>query len=222
MMKRNLLLILCLFVLGCSAPPVPDWTYESFNALESYKKSILEGKTDLAALYFRRAVEETKRSGDLKLLGRVYLTRMAMETVLQLPLSEKEYLAVSGVHKDPENEQFYRLLRGDQDEIETDALPLPYRSFYAALAGGNEDAISGIIDRIEDPVSRVIAVAVCDKRRICGERGYRSAVDTASRQGWKAVLLVYLQKLADDQESRGEQEQAVLTRKKLDLLKDAF
>jgi len=222
MMKRNLLLILCLFVMGCSAPQIPDWTYESYNALESYKKSTLEGKTDLADRYFQRAVDETQRSGDLKLLGRVYLTRMAMETILQLPLSQNEYVAVAAVRKDPENEQFYRLLRGDWDLIETDTLPLPYRAFFTALQAGNEKTVSGTIDRIEDPVSRVIAVTVCDKRRICGEKGFRSVIDTASRQGWKAVLLVHLQKLADDQESRGEKEKAALTRKKRDLLTGAF
>jgi len=221
-MKRNLLIVFFLLILGCSAPPIPDWTYESYNALESYKKTILEGKTALSALYFERAVNETKRSGDLKLLGRVYLTRMAMETILQLPLSEKEYRVIANVHKDPENEQFYRLLRGDKDKVESDTLPMPYRLFYAALRDGNEEIVSDTVDRIEDPISRVVAIAVCDKRGICRERGYRAVIDTASHQGWKAVLLIYLQKLADDQESRGEKEKAVLTRKKLDLLKEAF
>jgi len=219
-MKRALLFSLIWLILGCSAAPVPDWTYQSYNALESYKSSILEGKDALAGTYFERAVVETKRSGNLKRLGRVYLTRMAMETVLQRPWSEEAFLAVREIAPDPENEQFFRFLRGNNGELIPALLPGQYRDFAAALQGGDEEAASDAIGRIEDPCSQIIAVSVCDKQRLCKERGYRTAIDTASRQGWKAVLLIYLEKLAGLQDARGEKEQAGLTRKKLDLLKD--
>ncbi len=219
-MKRALLFSLIWLILGCSAAPVPDWTYQSYNALESYKSSILEGKDALAGPYFERAVVETKRSGNLKRLGRVYLTRMAMETVLQRPWSEEAFLAVREIAPDPENEQFFRFLRGNNGELIPALLPGQYRDFAAALQRGDEEAASDAIGRIEDPCSQIIAVSVCDKQRLCKERGYRTAIDTASRQGWKAVLLIYLEKLAGLQDARGEKEQAGLTRKKLDLLKD--
>jgi len=219
-MKRALLFPLIWLILGCSSAPVPDWTYQSYNALESYKTSMLEGKNALADLYFERAVAETKRSGNFILLGRVYLTRMAMETVLQHPQSEEAFLAIQEVVPDPENEQFYRFLRGKGEGVNPSLLPVQYRDFASALQKGDENAASNAIDRVEDPCSQVIAVSVCDKQRLCKERGYRTAIDTASRQGWKAVLLIYLEKLADLQDARGEKEQAGLTRKKLDLLKD--
>lgn len=219
-MKRTLLFPLLWLIFGCSSAPVPDWTYQSYNALESYKASALEGKSALADLYFERAVAETKRSGDPKLLGRVYLTRMAMDTVLQKPWSEKEFVAIREIAPDPENEQFYRLLRGQGEGIISSSLPPQYRDFATALQQNDENAASAAIDRMEDPCSQVIAVSVCDKWQLCRERGYRSAIDKASRQGWKAVLLIYLKKLADLQDSRGEKDQAILTRKKLDLLKD--
>ncbi len=219
-MKRALLFSLIWLILGCSAAPVPDWTYQSYNALESYKASILEGKDALAGLYFERAVAETKRSGDLKRLGRVYLTRMAMETVLQRPWSEEAFLAVREIAPDPENEQFFRFLRGNNGELIPALLPGQYRDFAAALQKGDENSASNAIGRIEDPCSQIIAVSVCDKQRLCKERGYRTAIDTASRQGWKAVLLIYLEKLAELQDARGEKEQAALTRKKLDLLQN--
>ncbi len=219
-MKRALLFSLIWLILGCSAAPVPDWTYQSYNALESYKASILEGKDNLAGLYFEKAVAETKRSGDLVLLARVYLTRMAMETVLQRPWSEKNFLSVREISPDPENDQFYRLLRGKNGEITPASLPTQYQEFATALKKEDENAASSAIDRIEDPCSRAIAVSICDKWQLCKERGYRTAIDTASRRGWKAVLLIYLEKLAGLQDARGEKEQAALTRKKLDLLKD--
>lgn len=219
-MKRALLFILTWLIFGCSSAPVPDWTYQSYNALESYKSSILEGKSALADLYFERAVAETKRSGDLKLLGRVYLTRMAMETVLQQPRSEKAFLAVQEIASESQNEQFHLFLQGNVEGITPASLPVQYQEFAAALQKGDAKASADAIDRIEDPCSRVIAVSVCDKRRLCKEREYRAAIDTASSQGWKAVLLIYLEKLAAFQDSRGEKEQAALTRKKLDLLKD--
>jgi hypothetical protein len=219
-MKRTFLLSLIWLILGCSSTPIPDWTYQSFNALESYKTSALTGKSTLADLYFERAVAETKRSGDLRLLGRVYLTRMAMETVLQLPLSEKEFLAIEDIAPDQENGGFFRLLRGDRGKIDGLSLPTQYRDFYAALQDRNENKVLDAIGRMEDPCSQVIAVSVCDRWGECREQGYQLAIDTASRQGWKKVLLIYLQKLADDEDSRGEKEKADLTRKKLDLLKN--
>lgn len=219
-MKRALLFFLLGLIIGCSSAPIPDWTYQSHNALESYKTTALEGKGALADLYFERAVVETKRSGNLKLLARVYLTRMAMDTVLQRPRSEKAFLAIQEIDTDAENEQFYRLLRGKAEGIIPASLPVQYRDFATALQQNDENAASAAIDRMEDPCSQVIAVSVCDKWQLCRERGYRSAIDTASRQGWKAVLLIYLEKLADLQDSRGEKDQALLTRKKLDLLKD--
>jgi hypothetical protein len=219
-MKRALLFSLIWLILGCSSTPVPDWTYQSFNALEGYKTSALEGKNALADLYFERAVAETKRSGDLKLLGRVFLTRMAIETVLQLPRSEKEYLAIEDIAPDQENGHFFRLLRGDREKIDASSLPVQYRDFYTGLKDQDGGKALEAIGRMEDPCSQVIALSVCDKWQLCRERGYQSAIDTASRQGWKKVLLIYLQKLADYQDSRGEKEQASLTRKKLNLLKD--
>jgi hypothetical protein len=219
-MKRAFLLSLIWLILGCSSTPIPDWTYQSFNALESYKTSALTGKSALADQYFERAVAETKRSGDLKLLGRVYLTRMAMETVLQWPLSEKEYLAIEDIAPDQENGSFFRLLRGDQGKIDGLSFPTQYRDFYVALQDRNEKKVLEAIGRMDDPCSQVIAISVCGKWGTCRGQGYQTAIDTASRQGWKKVLLIYLQKLANDQDSRGEKEKAALTRKKLDLLND--
>ncbi|HPJ96447.1 MAG TPA: hypothetical protein PK022_03990 [Syntrophales bacterium] len=220
-MKQALLFSLIWLILGCTSAPAPDWMYQSYNALDSYKSSILEGKSTLADLYFERAVAETKRSGDLILLGRVYLTQMAMETVLQHPHSENAFLAILKIAPDPENEQYYRFLQGkNYGDLIPALLPGQYRDFAAALQQKNEEAASGAIGRIKDPCSQIISISVCDKWRLCKEQEYRTAIDTASRQGWKAVLQLYLEKLAGLQDARGEKEQAGLTREKLDLLKD--
>ncbi|MBN1546620.1 MAG: hypothetical protein JW902_08180 [Syntrophaceae bacterium] len=219
-MKRVLLLFLILVMLGCSGARIPDWTYESFDALESYKENALKGRSGLAEMYFKRAVEETQRSGDLTLLGRVHLTRMAMETVLQRPLSDEKFMAIQDTIPDPQNEQFYRLLKGKGEKIIPNSLPQQYRDFAFALQKGDKKAASDAIARIEDPCSRVIAVSICDKWRLCREQAYRLAIDKASRQGWKAVLLIYLEKLAVLQDARGEKDQAAATRKKRDLLQN--
>ena len=219
-MKRVLLISLILVMLGCSGAKIPDWTYESYDALESYKENTLEGRTGLAEMYFKRAVEETQRSGDLTLLGRVYLTRMALETVLQYSLSDEKFLAIQNNAPDQQNEQFYRLIKGQGAGMISESLPQQYREFASALQKNDENAASGAIDRIADPVSRIIAVSICDKWQLCRARGYRAAIDTASRQGWKAVLLIYLEKLAVLQEVQGEKDQAAATRKKRDLLQN--
>jgi hypothetical protein len=209
-----------LMILGCAGANIPDWTYESYDALDNYKEASLRGKTGLAELYFKRAVEETQRSGDLILLGRVYLTRMAMQTVLQRPLSDKAFLVGQALTPYPENDHYYRLLRGKDLKMDPAALPVPYRDFAAALQKGDESAAMEAIDRIDDPCSQLIAIAVCDKWQLCVERGYRKAIAVASRQGWKAALVIYLEKLAALQEARGEKDQAAATRKKRDLLQN--
>jgi hypothetical protein len=134
-MKRYLVLIgfLLLILCGCSAKAAPEWKAASFYHLEEYKKLFLDGKDQLAAIRFQRAIDELKSSGNLSLLMTVYLTRSALQvSVLETP-DNREYLETAKAAPDEDSHQYYLLLEGKFAQIEIDRLPSPYRGWQTPL-----------------------------------------------------------------------------------------
>jgi len=98
-MKKVSVLIFCLLLAGCgTSKPVPDWLNASYNQLESYKKSFLSGREKIAAVQFKGVLIEIKKSGDLEVLARTHLIRMALQTAVLEDMEEGEYLKINAVN----------------------------------------------------------------------------------------------------------------------------
>ncbi len=157
MKKIAYLFTLIVLFAGCSSKPIPDWTSAAFNRLEDYKKNYLSGKTEIAELHFKRAVEEIKKSGDLEILGRAYLTKYAVQSAVLERIDEGEYLKIDAVSTSSPNKNFYNFLKGNMDHVEGKELPGQYQAFFAAYRSGKFTDATGEISKIEDPLSRLIA-----------------------------------------------------------------
>jgi hypothetical protein len=104
-----------------------------------------------------------------------------------------------------------------RDDIER--LPAAQRPAAAALAGG-DTALSGMLS-IEDPQSRLIAIAVLFQAGKASPEMIALAADTASAQGWRRPLLAWLQVQSKLAEAAGNTTEAQRLRRRIELVLNA-
>jgi len=218
---KNVLCILSCFLLlcGCSAKNVPDWTRTSFNQLESYKKNFLQGKLSLAEMNFQKAVEEIKTSGDFDLLEKAYLTRFALHTAILDEFNDRDYQKLEAIEPHTENAHFHAFLKGDFRRVDEKYLPPHYQPIIKAFKKGNPTATDAAIAAIPSPLSRLIASGIAVRANQYREATLTMAIRTASEQGWKRALLVYLKLLQDYYESINERNKAEVIGQRIGLIK---
>jgi len=208
-MRKVFLITLCLLFAGCgSSKPVPDWLNTSHNQLEGYKNNYLSGDEKRAASQFKDALSEIKKTGDLPLLARAHLIRMALETVVLEDLRDGEYLKIDDLGPDQQNRNFYLFLKGDAAKVEEDRLPEQYRGILRSIKKGASADYLKEIEKMEGPLSRLIAIGVLVRIRQDNVALMEKALDTASAQGWKKALLAYLERLKEYYLKTGEKEKA--------------
>ena len=216
--------IICFFALvailaGCGSKPIPDWTYVSFNHLESFKKSYLSGNERIAELHFHKATEELKKSGDLDILARAYLTKYAVHAAVLEPFDDREYLTIEAVSPAARNRNFHSFLKGAFDHVNEGLLPNKYDGFMKAFRGGKSENVTNEISKMEDSLSRLIAVGLLVKQQKYDEGDLKLAIDTASRNGWKKALVVYLEKLHLFYEAKKEIDKAASIQQRLRIIR---
>ena len=221
-MKKVSLLIFCLLLAGCGASkPVPDWLKASYNQLEIYKKNFLSGKEKIAAVRFKGVLSEIKKSGDLEVLARTHLIRMALQTAALEDMEDGEYLKINDVHPSLPNHSFYVFLKGGTSQVDENLLPGQYLGFYRAMKrdAGAADCLQEI-GKMEDSLSQLVALGVLVRLRHYDESVLKKAVDISSAQGWKKALLAYLERLQNYYEEKKETAKALGIQQRIKLIRD--
>ncbi|MDI9569344.1 MAG: hypothetical protein QM278_01200 [Pseudomonadota bacterium] len=224
--KIALCLILTALIAGCAGSgDIPPWTYVAANRLEDFKRAALEGRTAAAERHFQRTVEETKKSGDLALLGRVYLNRYAVQTALLESFDDEAFQKIQAAHPDRGNAAFLSFLKGDFHRTDSGLLPPPYAAVHKVLVEGqakpdiNQRArLLRLLGGTPDDLTRLI---IAGRLVLSGheeEDILQEALGTASRQGWKQALLAYLHRLQILYENRREHEKSRIVGEKIKLL----
>jgi hypothetical protein len=218
-MKKRLLLIICLLFTGCASTPVSDWLSTSYNQLENYKKSYLSGKDNVAAVQFKAAINEISKSGDLEILSRAYLIRMALQATALEDMNEDEYLKMDALQPSLTNRSFYALLKGEINKVDQEMLPRQYRDFYKSLRKAQDAESLQEAKKIEDPLSQLIALAVIMRLHQGNEDVLNTALAIASVQGWKKPLMAYLARLQSYYESNKQADKAAKIQQRVELLR---
>lgn len=218
-MKRLFLLVISCIMISCGSQTVPDWKNTGFNQMESYKKNALTGKEFIAESNFKKATDEIKRSGDLNTRATAYLNKFGVQTALLEKFRDDEYLAIEEIAPNTEYTNFFNFLRGLFVYVDGSRLPARYRGAFKAMQENDIKDLESQINRIDDPLSRLIAIGVAVKQRRHNEAILKSAIDTASANGWKKALLVYMQQLQSFYESRQENAKADKIKKTIQVLK---
>ena len=220
-MKKILcLLILPLLLAGCGSKPAPVWIAAGHQQLETFKQDFLTGRTPLVTeLHFKKAVEEIKKGGDLDLLGKAWLTRVALQVAVLGEMEDGDYRRVEAAQSIPANRNFYLFLSGDAAAVEGSLLPEQYRPFLTAFKSRDVGGAEKTIAAINDPLSRLIAAGLAVRHRLINEAILRTAVETASQNGWKRALIAWLERLQAFYEAAGETAKASPVRQRIDLIK---
>jgi hypothetical protein len=216
---KKILCLLSIFLLlaGCGPKPIP-WLMGAHQRLEDFKTDFLTGRAPIVTdMHFQKAVEEIKKSGDLDLLGKVWLTRMALQVAVLAEPEDGDYPKIEAAEPVPANRNFYLFLKGDA-AADGALLPPQYRTFFAALNGGNAAETGADVAKIDDPLSRLIAAGLTVRRNLENEALLQTAVETASRNGWKRALLAWLKRLGSFYEASGEAAKAAAVRQRIDLI----
>lgn len=221
MKKIACLLIFILFLAGCtSSKPAPVWIASGHQQLENFKTDFLTGRAPLVTeLHFNKAIEEIKKGGDLDLLGKAWLTRMALQVAVLGKIEDGDYRLIEAAQTVPANRNFYLFISGEAARVEGFLLPEQYRPFLAVLKSGEAGQAERTIAAIEDPLSRLIAAGLAVRHRLVTEAILRTAVETAAHEGWKKALVAWLDRLQAFHEAAGETAKAATIRQRLDLIK---
>jgi hypothetical protein len=222
-MKKILgLLFLLLLVAGCSSKPAPVWIVAGHHQLDTFKNDFLTGRPPLVTeLHFKMATEEIKKSGDLDLLGKAWLTRMALHVAVLEEIeeiAEGEYGKIATASPVPANRNFYLFLSGKSGMVDDALLPAQYRPFLKALRNGDAAVEVRRMTEIDDPLSRLIAAGLLARSGLENESLLRTAVETASQNGWKRALIAWLERLRLFHEKSGEVAKAETVRQRLNLI----
>lgn len=212
-----LALALCAALAGCSSqPPVPDWQINAHSAAQRAVQSYLSGQTRSAEREFDQARDQTARTGSPALMARLELLRCAAQvgsTVVQ-PCVRFDTLREDAA--EPEL-AYDRYLQGQVQAADVALLPLAQQGVAAALLSGGDVNVAAALDKVQDPLSQLVAAGVLLRAGQASPAVVATALAVASRQGWRRPLMAWLGLQAARAEASGDVEEAARLRRRMDI-----
>jgi hypothetical protein len=188
-----------------SSPPIPDWQLNAKSATERSVAAYLTGNARIDAAELNRARSEIARTGRADLLARVELTHCAAQvaSLVYEPCAGFEALRADA----PAAERAYAdYLAGKLASNDAALLPEAHRGVFANPAA---------LGSIADPLARLVAAGVLFETKRADPSVIRSAIDTASEQGWRRPLLAWLGVELKRAEAAGAQTDAEQLRRRI-------
>lgn len=180
-MKKLAFLALVLLSACASKPVPPSWQTGAHDALDGYTDDYLKGNSAAADAEFARARRETTSTGRADLVAQVELVRCAAQAA---SLDYDGCPGFAALAQDATGAQraYAAYLSGQWQGLDAVLLPEQHR---AVVAGA---PIAGI----KDPLSRLVAAGALLKAGRITPADIGQATETASSQGWRRPLLVWL------------------------------
>lgn len=205
----------CALLAACaSRPPVPDWQAQAHGAAQRAVQASLDGSERVARQEWSRAREQVARTGDPGLLARLELLHCAVQTASVVPEACSRFEALRADAAAPE-QAYAAYLAGQPLAAGAVALLPPAQQAVARAAPGQADAQ---VAALADPLAQLVAAGVLLRRGQLTPHLAQTAVDTASRQGWRRPLLAWLGVQLRLAEQGGEAQQAAHVRRRMDVV----
>ncbi len=182
-------LALIVLLAGCGGgAQAPDWQMNAAGALGAFQRLYLAGNTGAAEAEFRAARSELARTGRPDVVARAELVRCG---VRRASLEFDDCPA------------FERLRDGaDAEEVA-----------YANYLSGKATRKTG-----DEPLSRLVALAVQLRTGAITPAGIAAAVEISSAQGWRRPLLAWLGVQLKRAEDAGDSDTAAHLRRRINLV----
>jgi hypothetical protein len=208
-MKNTLLLILfSAGLVACGSKPVPpDWKANANGSLASFSSLYLKGDTSAADTEFKRARIEMASTGRPDLVAHAELYRCATR-VASLDYDGCPGFGALAQDATASERAYAAYLAGNWQGLDAALLPEQHRAIVqgkGALAG------------IADPLSQLVAAGVLMKAGRISPADIKLATDTASAQGWRRPLLVWLGVAHKRASEAGDALEAARIQRRIDL-----
>lgn len=180
-MKMPLILV-ALLLAGCASQPAPPaWQADAKDALDGFTDDYLRGNTAAANAEFARARRETASTGQPALVAQVELVRCAT-LAANLEFDDCPGFAALAPDATAQQRAYAAYIGGRWEGLDTAALPEQHRPVVA----------SGSLKGVADPLARLVAAGALFKAGRIAPADIEAATDTASEQGWRRPLLMWL------------------------------
>lgn len=188
MIKTILTAVLGLMLAGCASKPAPPaWKSNAADALKGYSDAYLKGNTSVAESEFARARSEIASTGRPDLVALAELVRCATR-VAGLEYDDCPGFAALAQDATEGERAYAAYLGGRWQGLDASLLPEQHQAVVRADAAGT----AGVLAAIADPLSRMVAAGALMQVGRIGPTDIALATETASGQGWRRPLLMWL------------------------------
>lgn len=211
---RAVLVLAALLAACASGPTPPAWQADAKGALDRATTAYLAGETKASDAEMERARRTLASTGRADLLARAELMRCAarVASLVFEPCERFEALRADA----PAAERAYADHLAARPLAREDIARLP--AAQQAVAGGEPSLTS--VQSIEDPQSRLIAVAVLFQAGKASPPMIDMATETASSQGWRRPLLAWLKVQALRAEKAGDAAETQRLQRRIALVEE--
>ncbi|MES2899784.1 MAG: hypothetical protein V4723_08660 [Pseudomonadota bacterium] len=212
MTHRTLILMAAALLSACGSKPVqPDWQADAGNALNSYSEAYLKGDSAAAASEYARARLAMSSTGRPDLVAHAELYRCATRT------ASMEFDGCPGFDALAQDataaeHAYAAYIAGRLDAANARLLPEQHR----AVAQGKPNLAA-----IADPLSRLVAAGVLMRAGRITPADITVATDTASAQGWRRSLLMWLGVSLKRAQAAGDDAEAARLQRRIALASPA-
>jgi hypothetical protein len=185
-------------------PQAPAWQTDAQGAIERATAAYLAGASKAHEAELGRARTAVASTGRPELAARLELMDCAVRVASLVfePCARFESLSADAAA--PERAYAEHLAAKALPRETIALLPAVQQPVASALAAGTAPAAATAAQAIDDPLSRLIAVAVLFRAGQASPALIASAADTASAQGWRRPLLAWLKVQAQLAEKAGD------------------
>ena len=204
---------LALVLAGCASKPAPPaWKSNAADALKGYSDAYLKGNTSIAESEFARARSEMSSTGRPDLVAHAELVRCATR-VASLEYDDCPGFAALAQDASAAERAYAAYLAGRWQDLDVALLPEQHQAVVRASATQGASVLSGI----QDPLSRMVAAGVLMQAGQIAPVDIVVATETASGQGWRRPLLMWLGVAKKRAEAAGDAAEAARIGRRISL-----